>query len=586
MFRITKQLKISQSINECNTVEELCQWFRVFVNQIGLKEGKKFAATAFLKSKAQFNSQIIDQLIESGSTQLGKCSQEKTCKSITHSETKCNLDLLPHQVLVHVSFYLPIQSCLNLSMTSHPFHEKIQNNKCLGVNKGCISVQLNPTKINTIVENNCIMECTHIRTSIDINTINDDSYSAFNCTDCPLSRLIDKINSNKNYDLLWFKTIWSNMKHIYISNHYLCALQHIPISWVFEDKHDGSKPIVTFAASLGRINPSIIKRFGKRVKNYISDNLDKKIRKLHTIILSNVRCDIIEIMPLFCGHLTGILLILPRLRDNKCRFQDLDTFFKIFHQNLDQFSIFLNEKDGVNVGIVSQLFKNNEQLCDDLNKTEEQLPFSQFLKKYGAEDKDLPQIKNLKILVGKVMNPYQQSILFQLFNNEKIFKLLNCQESIKSLLFDFHPRKNMIKSESDIASLIEFAASKLNNLEKCSYVLHLKTSLSDETCTTLIEQFFYLANEFLCEMAIKPKLKKDNVPFIVEMEDDTYDRVLDYTIKIESKNELLPVNRNALRAKISSLVDQSIETVKKIWYEKQPVRIEQRFQIKREYLDI
>ena len=47
MFRISKQLEISRRIHDCETVEELCQWFKLIVNGIGVQEASKFTANAF-----------------------------------------------------------------------------------------------------------------------------------------------------------------------------------------------------------------------------------------------------------------------------------------------------------------------------------------------------------------------------------------------------------------------------------------------------------------------------------------------------------------------------------------------------------
>ena len=559
MFRIAKQLEISRLINECNTVEELCQWFRVFVNQIGLKEGKKFAATAFLKSKAQFNSQIIDQLIESGSTQLHECNQLKA-DDIKSVET--NLDLLPNGVFFHVSFYLSLKTCLNLSMTSHSFHKKIQTTPCLGMIKDCDTVQLNPTTMTTIAQNNCIMQCVHKFTHIEIKTMDNHKYSNCDCTNCPLSRLIDKINTG-NYDLLWFKTIWKNITQIFVCNQYPCALKHIPISWILEDKNQDLEPIDVIGASKhvareGLIDESIVKNFAKSVKNHINDNPDKTIRKIQRIWYDSDECDPIEIYSSFGDNLTGILLCLPRLWDNKCRFQDLETFFKIFHKNVNWLEID-TYFDRVNHNIVSQLFKNNQQLCDDLNKTEKQLSFDQFLKKYNCENQCLTTTEYLVINVGDNDADCKECVLFELFNNDKIVKLLNIEESIESLRINVKTPKRRIKN------LMPLAVSKLNNLEECSCRVRLNDELKSSQEETLIQEFFQLANEFLLQMVTKRK--GEYVLLTVDPPELTCTgaKNLDYTINIENKNELLYANRDVLQSKISSIVDQSIEAVKKIW---------------------
>ena len=602
MFRISKQLAISQSIRACQTTEELCQWFRVIINQIDIHDARKITAKTFLEFKSRFNDQLIDHLLVSGPIKYTIANNEINNDSVKtnnndnkQNKTICKFDLLPNGVFYHISSYLPIKSNLNLSMTSHSCHEKVQNDSCLGINKGGDHdiVKLNPVMVDNVAQNNCIMECIHKHTSIDIDTPGHWAYSDIDCTNCPVSRLINKINSNsnKNYDLLWFKKIWQNVTNIYISNSYACVLKHIPISWLFQDKHQVLKPIQVLAAAKESngsrgccINKTIMKSFAKRVKNYINcndnpENPGKKIRQIQRIWYDSNECDSIEIDSSFGNSLTGILVHLPRLWDNKCRFQDLETFFNIFHKNINWLEVFIDKNNIGDRDIISQLFKNNLQLCHDLNKTEEQLPFNQFLKRYDCQNKCLPKIGHLAIDFENIFS-YEQSALFKLLNNDKIMKLFNVQESVCSLSFLLFPGvTEVIKHDwkTNIENLIGLVLSKLDSLTACRYTVRPQNTIIQQD----MEKCFDLSNAILLHMLLKPKAR--HVSAMISPRKWTHKTVVKFRLKIENKNELLYCNRDALKRKISSLVNDSIQAAKQIWCKSNETKIEQRFQFERDY---
>ena len=276
--------------------------------------------------------------------------------------------------------------------------------------------------------------------------------------------------------------------------------------------------------------------------------------------------------------MTGIILDFPRLWDNKCRCQDLDTFFKVFHANLNWLEIHIDMHNIGSNNILSQLFKNNKQLCDDLSKTEAELPFDQLLKKFNCENKCLPQIKNLVIDFEKCVDN-DESCLSKLLNNPKLVQLLNIQESVVCLWFTLMSgAAEVIKHKSDIENLNQLALSKLDNLEKCRYILHLKSSINE----TEMENFLQFANTILLQVILmKPRAK--HVCMIIKTKGWTLNKNLTHTIKILNKNELSYCNRDELKTKISSIVDSGIQTAKDIWCKTNLVRIAQSFHIERDY---
>ena len=568
LFRIAKQLKLSNLIDKCETSQLFCRWLKFNLDEMGMKNGIRFMANMFLKHKSLLDNNLVDQFLESAQMYFENNDIKKQNKQ---NKSKLNLNSLPNGVLCHISFYLPLSSCLKLSMTSHSFHEKIQNNQCLGVksqhDRDNKMIKLCPQILTIIGENNCIMECMHKHTRIDIKSSDNDC--SWDCNDCPLSHLIDKIEKDENYDLLWFKRIWSNMQWIYISNEYPCVLNHVPMSWIFDAHHnsydietlgtppDGSNLTVRISMS-----KEIVDNFAKKFKSYLNDSRGKETRKIRRLWHCRVKCDFIQIFSSFGHCLTGVSLDLPRIwDDNKCRFEQLDTFFKVFHENLTLLEIHMDRDKIGSSSIASQLFKNNKPLSNDLEKSEQELPFNQFLKKYNCQNKCLPKIWSLEMAFYKIF-PHEQSALSKLIKNDKIMKLLNLQQSVRCVTFLLGPIDvNTDTRKVDIQNLNQLAISKLDNLEYGEYSFCLNERINKDE----IEKYLTLANDLVLQMAIKHGTKC--VYLAIGVRDWIYQQALSYKLKIETKDELLYKNRDSLRKKISCIVNDSIEDVKKIWIE-------------------
>ena len=96
-----------------------------------------------------------------------------------------------------------------------------------------------------------------------------------------------------------------------------------------------------------------------------------------------------------------------------------------------------------------------------------------------------------------------------------------------------------------------------------------------------MKKFCGLANEILLEMAIKPTGK--SVQLILGTTNWIYQKQIKFTIEIENQNELFYANRDALRAKISSIVAQSVKAAKKILLKRHSLKIKQYFQFSKRY---
>ena len=82
----------------------------------------------------------------------------------------------------------------------------------------------------------------------------------------------------------------------------MCFTTYIPISWILQHSHahgQVSKPIEIIGSQNipGKIlmNKTTVENFAKRVKKYIDDNPDKKIRQIQRIWYNRDDCDPIEI---------------------------------------------------------------------------------------------------------------------------------------------------------------------------------------------------------------------------------------------------------------------------------------------------
>ena len=185
----------------------------------------------------------------------------------------------------------------------------------------------------------------------------------------------------------------------------------------------------------------------------------------------------------------------------------------------------------------------------------------------------MAQIRDVVIVLGNIV-PYEESVLFKLLHNDKILKLLNIQEFVNCLRFTY--TTDIMKHNSNIEHLNRLAVSKLDGLVKCRY-LNMQSQINESQMTN----FFRLANEFLLQMVLKPKGKY--VWLQIQSPKWEHRKKLNHTVKIEKKQEILYCNRDALRKKISTIVENSVEAAQSIWYNNHLVKIEQRFQIERCY---
>ena len=129
MFRISKQLEISRLIRDCETIEEVCQWFRVLVESIGVQKARRLVANEFLTVKSRLDNQSIDKILSSTPITNRPGNNDTTKKHDQDSQidtvviARCELDSLSNGIIFDIVSYLPMKSTLNVSMTNHSFHK-------------------------------------------------------------------------------------------------------------------------------------------------------------------------------------------------------------------------------------------------------------------------------------------------------------------------------------------------------------------------------------------------------------------------------------------------------------------------------
>ena len=97
MFRIAKQLLISQAFGKCKDASQVMLRLTAMVNELDEENRKQFASKVFLQFKSCFSNESIDRLLE--------ISQEK---ALTHTKTNdteiCHLALVSKDTFVKIGY--------------------------------------------------------------------------------------------------------------------------------------------------------------------------------------------------------------------------------------------------------------------------------------------------------------------------------------------------------------------------------------------------------------------------------------------------------------------------------------------------
>ena len=621
MFRCTKEIQISALILESKQ-DAILNWLNILADELQTTPNRLISGL-FLTIRSNLDDESINKLHN-----FSLDTKRRTKPMIIQDK----FSSLPRDIFVQIGSYLTINSRLNLSLASRLYHKLVQNRDYFNKME---KFELSPKQLKIIYDNNCDLECAQM---CDYFCITRDEY--MDCRDnnsdhrCVLSKIIFKIqendnkqninnsscNSNSYCRLNWFKGVLNNTTKISVSNNWSCAFSHLPMEWIFDINNNNNNTVCirsiqfylsssatkTFGASYdlywNRKSSPLDNRSSSNDKNDKNDEVRKKrcaigkdIRAIGDIGIR--RSDMtFRIACQLHGNYEKFRLRIPSSnRVNK--FDTLKEFFTVFHPRLKTLRIYF-DKIIRTTDIISQIFdnnnnSNNKQLIKDLNTPETQLSFDNFLKKYNCQLNQLPQIREI-FLRGSVSHgifSMNNENIVNFFHHDKLMKLLNFFNTVKTLGFSFIAIKN--KFTNEIKNGLFKLVNKLNDISKIEFNFTIKEKCNvDEK---IVHQFF---SEFLTDVIVECLVNYNNInaieivftvnaghPFIKSKTCDL--------IEIGSKQQLLIGNRKNLIHDVQMITQQLSKDVIKEWNQRKVFlrklpnanggRISQRINLKRNF---
>ena len=217
--------------------------------------------------------------------------------------------------------------------------------------------------------------------------------------------------------------------------------------------------------------------------------------------------------------------------------------------------------------ITSDLFnKNNIELLNDLNTSEKELSFKEFLKKYNCENKSLPQLESLYFRYATIRdnrnknNTYASVLLKKLFEHDKLMKLFNFSNSVKIVGFSFvsMARKHTF-SKIDTRNFTMLKNSCFDLLNRLNNVTQIDFEFSIKTKNNTVDddEMNIFFNQFITDITVGCLVKYDKVDKIVIMfslpkaaKECDEEEIIEETIEISDKQQLSINNRNELIKKV------------------------------------
>ena len=601
MFRCNKEIEISSSILKCDKDESaILNWLNILSNEFSVTPNEMICRL-FFKTKHFLNDESIQKLYNFAlnntlqSNMIVK-SNGNTKPTVTATRDLCKL---PTDVLKNIGSYLTIKSRLRLSITNRMYYKMIQRREYFNTK---MVIELCPKRLTAIYENNCGLDCCdEMSQPLDINIICPEN-KRINCQEdsqeCILSKIIKKIEKQEEaqvYCILnWFKRALNKVSILSISKNWVCGLNHLPVAWIFDINsstvNKNGVNSVDIRQSGSSLSSSALNAFATSYDSYwmkkysqlnqlqdestsgINYNvpvIGKDIRPIESISGKDRKIVSFGIARQFHSNYEKFRIKLPRdtlsLYENiNFRLYTLAQFFAIFHSRLKQLRILFKQyqlQTSTDINIVSQIFnKNNstKQLIKDLNTTETQLSFNDFLKKYDCQSYQLPQIKSIYFRWSQTTNGknsvavdnYDCLLLRELFENDKLMKLFNFSNTITTLGFSFFAQKgDSAKIFIDFESLKNSCyhlLKRLNNTKQIHFDFLIRNK--ENLDKSKREQFF---NQFLSDMVVYilvnyDKIEAIGINFIIPHVPTRVDFSICKTVKIDSKQALSMSNRDDL----------------------------------------
>ena len=399
--------------------------------------------------------------------------------------------------------------------------------------------------------------------------------------ECILGKIVNEIELNCNYDLMWIKKVFGEAKNLLVSNEWKCAFDHIPMEWIFgirdnNNNNNDNNYLETLGSTSSNfcLSCGALKKLVEKYNDYIfvnncqSDNYKGRVRQIRQIrqiqrIWYNVKSKHNwKLLSKLNGNFQGIMIRLCD-QDLISRFKNLKQFFRIFHSNLTVLEIYLagynslpGDRNGIiNSGFLSLLFKRNDKLIKQLTTTETQLAFEKFLTMNHCDVSNLPKIEQL--LVNFIKNGEDRAGI-ELLKNDKLMKLVNLSNSVKSVCFQFYKAKNSYKLKNSCIKWIQ----NLHNLVKVGIII----CVTKDASIFDIEQFY---NQFLLDLVFECVILNKEIKIIdidIGYEPQIYNQANISEVVIENNQMLLHKARNELKQMIlDNVIKPRFDVIKNVW---------------------
>ena len=422
---------------------------------------------------------------------------------------------------------------------------------------------------------------------------------------CILSKIVNEIELNCNYDLMWIKYIFSQTKELFISNKWKCAFNHIPMEWIFgigdiysSNSNDNatvnnnnssgnsftkkcqSLEILGSTSDNFYLSCNALTQFATKYNDYFVNKCESnksRVREMKRIWYNVKSRHNWKLLSKLNGNFQSAMFQLFNKR-SVSRFPNLKRFFSIFHCNLTILELYVakhkrsqslyfsdnddnddnddgNNNNSINTHqLLSLLFKRNDTLIKQLETSEVQLSFETFLSMHGYITSNLPQIKEL--YVNFIAN-IQDKTSIALLNSDKLMKLFNLSNSVENIYFQFYTPKNCDRLKYSCIKWIQ----RLINLVRVEIVI----CVTQDSSIIDIKQFY---KKFLLDLIIECVInrKVQIIDIDIGYEPQVCNQINKSEILIENKQMLSHQQRNELKEMIvNNVLKPRFEAIKNIW---------------------
>lgn len=175
-------MEISDRISCCQDEKLLMKWLQALAVNIGVDSAQHFLSNVFLLLKCKYSDESLNRLLQLEQHQdvSDVCFRDN---KQSQNEASYTIFQLPKGIFNNIGSYLELKSSLNLSKTSHLYHQLIHSKDYFSTSKKQIScLELRKSKLEIIYKNNCCMssfaKCVELKLHANIII---DNYNVNNC---------------------------------------------------------------------------------------------------------------------------------------------------------------------------------------------------------------------------------------------------------------------------------------------------------------------------------------------------------------------------------------------------------------------